>query len=188
VNLGVKNNGCAKETAISATLTTTTPGVTVVDGNSTYPDMVIDASGTNATPFKISVASSFGCGTEIALSLNLTYASGTKSIPFTVPTCTGGPNQTIPTSQLTTSDSTQADRIGRDSRPSTCSGKASPGGGFAGTHYYKTFTFTNTTRCTTRPCSTRTTLATRGLAAWAPPLTMRATRSPFPQGITSWWW
>jgi hypothetical protein len=106
--------------------------------------MVIDASGTNATPFKISVASSFGCGTEIALSLNLTYASGTKSIPFTVPTCAGGPNQTIPTSQLTTSDSTQADRIGRDSRPSTCSGKASPGGGFAGTHYYKTFTFTNT--------------------------------------------
>ena len=59
VNLGVKNNGCAKETGISATLTTTTPGVTVVDGNSTYPDMVIDASGTNATPFKISVSNSF---------------------------------------------------------------------------------------------------------------------------------
>ena len=76
LNLGVKNNGCAKETAISATLTTTTPGVTVVDGNSGYPDMVIDAGGTNTTPFKISVASSFGCGTEIALSLNLTYASG----------------------------------------------------------------------------------------------------------------
>src|SRR5438874_3177297 len=144
VNLGVKNNGCATETAISATLTTTTPGVTVVDGNSTYADMPIDGSGTNATPFKISVASSFGCGTEIALSLNLTYASGTKSIPFTVPTCAGGPNQTIPTSQLTTSASTQADRIGRNSRPSTCGGKASPGGGFPGTHYYKTFTFTNT--------------------------------------------
>ena len=80
LNLGVKNNGCATETAISATLTTTTPGVTVVDGNSTYPDMPIDASGTNATPFKISVANSFVCGTEIALSLNLTYASGSKSI------------------------------------------------------------------------------------------------------------
>ena len=51
-----------------------------------------------------------------------------------------------------TSDSTQADRIGRDARPSTCAGKASPGGGFAGTHYYKTFTFTNTSggaRCYT---------------------------------------
>src|SRR5436190_5293158 len=144
VNLGVKNNGCAKETAISATLTTTTPGVTVVDGNSTYSDMVIDGSSTNTTPFKISVASSFGCGTPIALSLNLTYTSGSKSIAFTIPTCAGGPNQTIPNSQLTTSDSTQADRIGRNSRPSSCDGKTSPGGGFPGTHYYKTFTFTNT--------------------------------------------
>ena len=152
VNLGVKNNGCAKETGISATLTTTTPGVTVVNANSTYPDMVIDASSTNATPFKISVANSFVCGTEIALSLNLTYAGGSKSISFTVPTCAGGPDQTIPTSQLTAADPTQADRIGRDGRPSACGGKASPGGGFPGTHPYKTFTFTNTSgapRCYT---------------------------------------
>ena len=127
VNLGVKNNGCAKETAISSTLTTTTAGVTVVDGNSSYSDMLIDGSATNATPFKISVSNTFVCGTEIALSLNLTYASGTKSIAFTVPTCAGGPDQQIPPSQLTTSDSTQTDRIGRDGRPSTCSGKGEPG-------------------------------------------------------------
>ena len=57
---------------------------------------LIDASGTNATPFKISVSNSFVCGTEIALSLNLTYAGGSKSIPFTIPTCAGGPDQTIP--------------------------------------------------------------------------------------------
>ncbi|PYJ67458.1 MAG: hypothetical protein DME76_15180, partial [Verrucomicrobia bacterium] len=90
VNLGVKNNGCAKETGISATLTTTTPGVTVVDGNSTYPDMLIDGSSTNAMPFKISISDTFACGTPIALSLNLTYASGSKSISFTIPTCAGG--------------------------------------------------------------------------------------------------
>src|SRR5438067_9414427 len=102
LNLGVKNNGCAAESAISATLTTTTPGVTAIDGNSTYPNMPIDASGTNATPFKISVADSFVCGTEVALSLNLTYAGGSKSIQFVIPTCAGGPDQTIPTSQLTT--------------------------------------------------------------------------------------
>jgi hypothetical protein len=144
VNLGIKNNGCARETAISATLTTTTPGVTIVDGNSSYSDKAIDESGTNLTPFRISVLNSFVCGTEIALSLNLTTAHGTKSIAFTVPTCAGGPDQTIPLSQITTGDATQTDRIGRDGRPSTCAGKASPGGGFAGTHYYKTYTFTNT--------------------------------------------
>jgi hypothetical protein len=144
VNLGVKNNGCASETAISATLTTTTSGVTVVDGSATYPNMVIDASGTNSVPFKIKTSSSFVCGTEIALALNLTYASGNKTINVVLPSCRNdGPSQTIPTSSLTTSDLTQADRLGRDGLPSTCSGKASPGGGFAGTKYYKTFTFNN---------------------------------------------
>ena len=152
VSLGIKNNGCAKETAISATLTTTTAGVTIIDGNSNYSDKAIDENGANLTPFRISVLSSFVCGTEIALSLNLTTAHGTKSIAFTVPTCAGGPDQQIPLNQITTSDTTQTDRIGRDGRPSTCSGKASPGGGFTGTHYYKTYTFTNTSgaaRCYT---------------------------------------
>jgi hypothetical protein len=152
LNLGIKNNGCGKETAISGHLTTTTPGVTITDPDSTYSDKLIDESGTNATPFKISLATSFACGTEIALSLNLTTAHGNKTISYTVPTCAGGPDQTIPTSQLTTSDSTQNDRIGRNGFPSKCSGKASPGGGFTGTHYYKTFNFTNTSgaaRCYT---------------------------------------
>lgn len=152
LQLNVKNNGCATEKAISAKLTTKTAGVTVTDGDSTYPDMAIDENATNAKAFKISVADSFVCGTDVALSLDLTYASGTKSIPFTIPTCAGGPDQTIPQSQLMTSDSTQNDRIGRDGRPSTCAGKLSPGGGFTGTHYYKTFKFTNTSggaRCYT---------------------------------------
>ncbi|HEX8076201.1 MAG TPA: carboxypeptidase-like regulatory domain-containing protein, partial [Chthoniobacterales bacterium] len=144
VNLGIKNNGCAKETAISAQLTTDTPGVTIVQPNSTYTDKAIDQSGINQTPFKISVSNSFGCGTDIALKLNLTYAHGTKSISYAIPTCAGGPDQGFGPYTLTHTDSTQADRVGRNGFPSTCSGKAPPGGGFAGTHYYKTFTFTNT--------------------------------------------
>jgi hypothetical protein len=60
-----------------------------------------------------------------------------------VPTCTGGPNQPIPLSSLTTSDLTQTDRLGRDGQPSGCDGKGCPGGGFAGTKYYKTYDFTN---------------------------------------------
>ncbi|MEY2502551.1 MAG: hypothetical protein QOI07_2885 [Verrucomicrobiota bacterium] len=143
LNVGVKNNGCAKETGISATLSTTTPGVTVLDPNATYPDMLIDGSGLNSTPFRISTSNTFVCGTDIALSLQLTSAGGTKTVAITVPTCGGGANQTIPASSLTTSDLTQADRLGRDGFPSTCGGKASPGGGFAGTKYYKKFTFTN---------------------------------------------
>src|SRR4029453_5389446 len=47
LNVELKNNGCANATGISATLTTTTPGVTVIQGSSNYPDMPIDATGTN---------------------------------------------------------------------------------------------------------------------------------------------
>ena len=140
LNVELKNNGCADATASSATLTTTTQGVSVIQGNSNYPGMVIDATGTNSTPFKIQTANSFACGTEIELDLNLTFPNGSKTIHITVPTCTGGTNGTIPTSTLTSSDSPQADRLGRDGTPSGCAGKACPGGiGTPGTRFFKTF-------------------------------------------------
>ncbi|MFL6596038.1 MAG: carboxypeptidase-like regulatory domain-containing protein, partial [Chthoniobacterales bacterium] len=144
LNFPLKNNGCSTERAVHATLTTSTPGVTVLDSSSTYPDMVIDAGGTNATPFRISVDPSFVCGTNIAFTLNLTYAGGNKALTFTVPSCAGGPDQTIPPNQILTTDPSMTDRLGRTGIPSTCAGKAAPGGiGTAGTRNYKTFNFTN---------------------------------------------
>jgi len=144
VSPNVKNNGCATETAISATLTTSTAGVTVVNGSSTYPDLVIDASGNPTSPFQVQTSNSFACGTPIVLNLNLTYASGTKTVTYTLPSCAGGANQTIPASTVTTSDSSQPDRLGRTGISSTCAGKACPGPiNTAGTRNYKTFTFTN---------------------------------------------
>jgi hypothetical protein len=144
LNIPVKNDGCATETAITANLTTTTPGVTVTQPGSAYPDLIIDASSNNTTPFSISVDSSFVCGTPIALSLNLTYAGGNKSIPLSVPTCAGGANQTFGPTTVTTTDSSQPDRLGRDGSPTTCAGKACPGAiNSAGTRNYKTFTFNN---------------------------------------------
>jgi uncharacterized repeat protein (TIGR01451 family) len=144
LNVGLANNGCANESAISATLTTTTPGVTITQPNSAYPNLAVDATGSNVTQFKLQTSSSFACGTVINLSLNTTYAGGSKSIALSIPTCAGGANQTIPSSQLTTADTFQTDREGRTGTASTCAGKPAPGGGFTGTHYYKTFTFTNT--------------------------------------------
>ena len=143
LNVALKNNGCATERQISATLTTTTPGVTVTQGSSGYPNLAIDASGVNSTPFQIQTSSSLVCGANITFNLNLTYASGNKVVSFSVPTCTGGADQTIPSSSLTTADLTQGDRLGRDGSPSTCAGKACPGGGFAGTKFYKTYSFSN---------------------------------------------
>jgi len=81
VNLGLalKNNGCAVERNISATLTTTTSVVTVTQGSSSYPNLAIDASGVNATPFQIQTSNSFECGTSIEFNLNLTYTGGSHS-------------------------------------------------------------------------------------------------------------
>ena len=143
LNAELKNNGCANATGVSATLTTTTPGVTVIQGSSNYPDMPIDATGTNLTPFQIQTAANFGCGTEIEFDLNLTFPNGSKTIHITVPTCTGGANQTIPANVLDANDPTQLDRLGRDGQPSGCGGKACPGGGFPGTKRFQTFNFTN---------------------------------------------
>src|SRR5204863_6590687 len=96
-------------------------------------------------PFTIQTDSSnFVCGTNIALTLNLTYAGGNKSISLSVPSCTGGPDLTFGPTSITTSDSSQPDRMGRDGNPSTCSGKTCPGAiNTAGTRNYKTFNFTN---------------------------------------------
>jgi hypothetical protein len=142
LNIPLKNNGCATETGISATLTTATAGVTVTQANSTYSNLVIDASSVNATPFQFQTSNAFVCGTVINFTLTVTYASGNKALGISIPTCGGGANQTIPSSSLTAGDLTQSDRLGRDGVPSTCAGK-SGSGGFAGTKFYKTFTFTN---------------------------------------------
>jgi hypothetical protein len=143
LNVALKNNGCANATGISATLTTSTPGVTVTQGSSNYPNMPIDAIGTNSTPFQIQTSNSFACGTEIEFDLTLTFPNGSTTVPVIVQTCAGGADQTIPATTLTASDLTQADRLGRDGQPSGCGGKACPGGGFPGTKFFKTYNFTN---------------------------------------------
>src|SRR5207244_6545041 len=111
LNTAHKNHRGAYELSNSATLTTTTPGVTVTRGSSSYPNLVIDESGVNNVPFQIQTSNSFVCGTNIEFSLNLTYASGNKVVAFTVPTCTGGPSQTFGPDSLATSDLTQTDRL-----------------------------------------------------------------------------
>src|SRR5262249_32056642 len=88
-------------------------------------------------------AANFACGTEIEFDLNLTFPNGSKTIQITLPTCTGGADQTIPANVLDANDPTQLDRLGRDGQPSGCGGKVCPGGGFPGTKRFQTFNFTN---------------------------------------------
>ena len=141
LNVTLKNKGCANESAIAATLTTSTAGVTVRQGSSTYADLAVDTAGTNATPFRLETAGNFVCGTTIALTLNLTYAGGTKSVAIALPTCAA--NQIIPSSSISAADPTETDRIYRDGSPSTCGGKYCPGDLGYGIRNYKSFSFSN---------------------------------------------
>ncbi len=143
LTVAVANNGCAAESAINATLTTSTAGLTVTRGNSFYPDLTTGASAANTIPFKVSTSPAFVCGTVIDFALNLTYAGGSKSIPFTVPTCAGGGALAIPISSLSLTDPTQSDRLFRTGTPSDCNGRTCPGPFGSGTYHYKTFKFTN---------------------------------------------
>lgn len=73
------NAGGANATGISATLTTSTPGVTITSGSSAYPDLAPSASGNNQTPFTFVVSGIVPCGGRIDFTLTVTYTGGASS-------------------------------------------------------------------------------------------------------------
>lgn len=69
---------------ISATLSTTTPGVTVTQAVSAYPAISPGATATNATDFVLRISSAFVPGTPIQLSLAVTSAGGSATVLLTL--------------------------------------------------------------------------------------------------------
>ena len=89
------NNGTATATGVSLALTTATPGVTIQNTPQSYGDIGVGASVTNVTPFKLSIANTFVCGTTIVINWNAsTGESGsfnilTQGLGYTATTMTG---------------------------------------------------------------------------------------------------
>jgi uncharacterized repeat protein (TIGR01451 family) len=69
--------------SVAATLTTSTPGVTILTGGSTYPVVPAQGSATG-TPFIFTLDPSAVCGQSIHFTLTVTSALGTSSSDFTV--------------------------------------------------------------------------------------------------------
>ena len=69
VFVNLRNNSVSTAFSVSGVLTSTTPGVTVVQPNSAYPNLAVNAAGQNITPFRIYTSPSFVCGTRIQLAL-----------------------------------------------------------------------------------------------------------------------
>ena len=161
LNVTVLNNGCFLGSTISGVLSTTTPGVTITQPTSAYPNAAENATSVNSVPFQVSTSGGFACGTPINFTLTLTYAGGSNVFPFTLTTCIGV--STTISGILDVTDTVQEGRMGRNAVGSICgTAKACPGILGAGNRRYDVLTFPNGGGAA---CATITTTATGGGAA-----------------------
>jgi subtilisin-like proprotein convertase family protein len=89
LNVELRNTGSAAATAVTGTLTTATPGVTITADTSAYPDLAAaSGAGMNATPFAFKLASTMRCGRLLSFTLTVTYTGGgsPRRLTFTIPT------------------------------------------------------------------------------------------------------
>ncbi|MDQ6623891.1 MAG: carboxypeptidase regulatory-like domain-containing protein [Verrucomicrobiota bacterium] len=142
LNVTLLNQGCLTGTNTTAVLSSSTPGVTVTQPNSAYPNTAEGATATNSTPFTVSTSNAFVCGTNVNFTLTVSFPGGSNSISFSLPTC--GTSPSTVTGSLVAGDTTQPGRLGRNSA-STCAGKACPGqfNNDPTARRYHTYNFTN---------------------------------------------
>ena len=174
VTVELKNTGGVVDaTAISAILTSTTPGVSVtLPGMSAYANLPkLTGTGNNLSPFTFTLASGYPCGQAINFVLTVTYTGGPnpRVLRLTVPS---GPLLNIstkldatappsPMTGVTAATGTQIGRVSRNGVATTCATtpKAWPGTIGSATHQYDSYTFT----ATQSVCTTFTLASTNGI-------------------------
>ncbi|MBA3607749.1 MAG: DUF11 domain-containing protein [Chthoniobacterales bacterium] len=161
LDVTILNDGCLLGSGVSAVLSSTTPGVTISQPNSPYPDTAENATGVNTTPFQVSTSPSFVCGTTIDFQLTVNFAGGGSSvINFSLPTCTVPP--TVVNGSLDASDPVQEGRLGRNAVMSICgTAKVCPAIFGTGNRRYDVLSFPNGPGAA---CVTITTTAPNGSA------------------------
>src|SRR4051794_22251041 len=78
-------------TGVSGTLTSSSPGLSIGQGSSAWPDLLFGVPTSNATPFQGSVSAAAGCGGNLDFAVHLHTDQGDAVVPFTVPSGTPGP-------------------------------------------------------------------------------------------------
>lgn len=83
LNIRLSNNGGGAATAISSTLSSSTPGVTIDTAQSGYPDLApLGGNALNNTPFEISTDASVQCGSTIQLTQTVNFSGGQSPQTF----------------------------------------------------------------------------------------------------------
>jgi hypothetical protein len=142
LNVTIKNDGCLLGTNVSAVLSTSTPGVTIAQPASPYPDTAENGTSTNIIPFKVNTAPTFACGTAVNFTLAVTFTGGTSTIPFTLPSCVC-PTTTI-NGSLAAGDLKQNTGLLLNNNPSKCGvPKTCPGTSNFGQLLYDIYSFRN---------------------------------------------
>ena len=83
LNVPLINNGPNPATGITAVLSSSTPGITVTQPNSAYPD--IPAGGgpvANTTPFQVSIDNTVACFTQASFTLTVTFSGSGGGSPL----------------------------------------------------------------------------------------------------------
>jgi len=151
VTVPLRNNGASLATGVSAIMTSLTPTVSVTTASANYPNLGAGVTGSNVTPYVISVSPAHVCGSPINLRLTISSSIGAGLYEFSLPTglsvlagpttvAYSGPVVPIPDNNLTGASATM-----------TLSG-------FTGTIADLDFRFTGTT-CNTTAGSTTVGLA-----------------------------
>lgn len=99
LNARLVNIGGSTASGISVTLTSTTPGVMIETGSSTYPSIAPGVAATNNTPLTFSVSSGVVCGQSINLVLTVSHSTGGPPIVLDVPVQIGAPTGQTNTTQ-----------------------------------------------------------------------------------------
>ena len=145
LTIGLKNDGCIADSGISGTLSTSTPGVTINQALSTYPNLVVDTSGNNATPYAFTTSPTYDCGTPIDFTLTVSSdKQPTHALHFSVPTCGGGASMPFSGTIQSGDAATVSGRLGRNGIASGCDPqKGCPGTLGTGPRRFDSFAFAN---------------------------------------------
>lgn len=187
------NAGAAGATAITATLASNTPCVSVTSGSATYPNLAVGASATGAAPFVIALSPFCICPLNINLTLTVSYAGGSQaSVAFPLVVDTRESlviNETLDTTPPAANpayvgaNATQTGRINRFTPASACGvAEAFPGlAATTGVRNVDTYTFPSTiaARCLG--------IALQDLTGTTAKIFTAAYASPYPANLTTGW-
>lgn len=106
VQAPLKNVGGQTATAVTGTLSVASGNATVIAGTSPYPNIPVNGTQSNTTPFRIQIASNQPCAGTLVLSLSASYNSGVanrtagSSLTVTTGTTSLGTPQTFTSSDV----------------------------------------------------------------------------------------